>query len=419
MQGHNATTIRRLNRGMVLRLLNQQPHSRRQLARATRLRASTISLIVAELLAAGLVHEQPRPAARTPRPGRQEVPLALAPDGAYAIGVHIGIFGSQVALINARAEIIARRTELLPSPPTPAAVVAQLQRLTNDLIAETAIDPARLLGIGVGVLAYVEPERGLVRYADHLGWRDVPLAAQLAAATGLPVAIEHNVRSMALAEQLFGQQRDRGTFAFLNVGTGIGAALVVNGQLVEGHAHAAGQLGHLPVVPDGPLCSCGRHGCLDTIASMQAVRARAVALAGAHPNSTLAARIGEATGRYPESLVLELAAAGDSLAQTALTAGAEPLARALAMLLALIDPELIVVSAGASAYDHVLIPPLRAALAAVAALPTAIPPLVPSTFGRAQAVIGGAAVALQRLFDEPDHLIVEPPALDGAPVGVT
>jgi predicted NBD/HSP70 family sugar kinase len=412
MQGHNATTIRRLNRGMVLRLLNQQPHSRRQLARATSLRASTISLIVAELLAAGLVQEQPRPAARAPRPGRQEAPLALAPDGAYAIGVHIGIFASQVALTNARAEIVAHRTELLPTPPTPAAVVAQLQRLTTDLIGEAAIDRARLLGIGVGVLAYVEPEHGLVRSADYLGWRDVPLAEQLTAATGLPVAIEHNVRAMALAEQLFGQQGDRRTFALLNVGTGIGAALVVNGQLVEGHAYAAGQLGHLPIVPDGPTCACGRRGCLDAVSSMQALRAHALRLAATHPDSALAARLRDQPGRDPEGLLLELAAAGDAPARAVVAEAAGPLAQALAMLLALIDPELIVVSAGASRYDHVLIPPLRTALASVAPLPTEIPPLVPTTFGRAQAVIGGAAVALQRLFDEPDQLIIESPAPD-------
>jgi predicted NBD/HSP70 family sugar kinase len=418
MHGHNATTMKRLNRGTVLRLLLRGgPLSRRQIARATGLRTSTISYIVAELLAAGLVQEVATNGApaRAARPGRQEIPLALAPDGAYAVGVHVGIFGAQVALTNARAEIVAQQRELLPTPPAVPAVVAQIGRLINGLIIRAGIERARLIGVGVGVLAYVEPEQGLVRLAPSLGWHDVPLAALLRGALDLPVFLEHNVRAMALAEQLFGRWGDLRDFAFLNVGTGIGAALVVNGQLVQGHAHDAGQLGHLPVAPDGPLCACGKRGCLDAVASMQAVRERATALCQRHPDSPLARRLAAHPVLGRENRVLEMAAAGDPLARQSIEPGTEYLAGAVAHLLALLDPEAVIISAGASRYDHVLIPPLQQALTTRAALPGVAARLVPSSFGRDQAIVGGAAIALQRLFASPDMLpsLIRPAALAG------
>ena len=404
MRGHNARTMKRLNRGTVLRLLRRQSLSRLQLARTTGLQESTISLIVGELLADGLVREDGPPAPRARRRGRREVPLALHPDGAYAIGIHLGIFAAQVAVTNARAEMIAHVSEDLPSPPTPVAVVDHIRRLVRHVLLTAGVDPARLVGAGVGVLAYVEPASGVVRRADHLGWRDVPLAALLRDALGLPVAIDHNVRAMALAEQLYGRLGDLRDFAFLNVGTSIGAALVVNGRLVEGHAHDAGQLGHLLVAPDGPPCTCGRRGCLDAVASIRALRQRARELAEQRPGTPFGRRVLHHERSGQESVVLELAAAGDPLALACIEHGAEPLATVLAVLLALHDPEVVIVSAGASAHDAVLIPPLQAALVARAAVPDGAQCLAPSSFGRAQAVVGGAAVMLQLLFDAPDML---------------
>ncbi|MBI2940789.1 MAG: ROK family transcriptional regulator [Chloroflexi bacterium] len=417
MEGHNATTMKLLNRGVVLHhVLRLGPLTRRQLARKTGLRKSTISYIIAELLAAGLVREVPPLVGRPGRPGRQEALAELVPDGAYAIGVHVGILGSQVALTNARAQIVGWHTQRLPSPPTPQAVVAQITRLIDTLVASAGIDRSRLIGVGVGVLAYVEPDRGVVRLAPSLGWHDVPLAAVLQEAVGLPVRIEHNVRAMALAEQLFGRLGALRDFALINVGTSIGTALVVNGQLAPGHSHSAGQIGHLPVAEDGLPCVCGKRGCLDTVASWQAFDERAQDLARRHPDSAFAASIRPGSAPGPASAVLRLAGEGDTLACSIVDGVVEHLAVAVAYLLALLDPEVVVLCAGSSFYDHVLIAPVQRALtrrAAMAPVPDAR--IVPSSFGVAQAVVGGAAVALQRLFKSPDMLDL---LMAGRPAGL-
>jgi predicted NBD/HSP70 family sugar kinase len=404
MHGHNTTTVKWRNRGMVLALLRRAALSRRQLAERLALQTSTISLITGELLAAGLVREQQRARApRAVRPGRQEAPLELAPDGAYAIGIHLGIVASQIAVVNARGELLVHRQEPLPEQPTPAAVVRQLQRQIEQLALDSAIRE-RLIGVGLGVLAYVDPRRGIVRQADQSRWRDVPLAALLRQATGLPVLIEHNVRAMALAEQLYGRHEDLQNFAYLNVGVSIGAAIIVNGQLAEGHAYDSGQLGHLPVAANGPPCRCGRRGCLDTVASIRAIRQQTLALARQHPDSALARHL---AGRAPADIrfeMLDLASAGEPLARACLDQAAQPLARVLAPVLAVLDPAAVIVSVGERAHDEAMIESLRPALAAHAARSGEATPLLPSSFGNARAVMGAATVALRALFDSPDLL---------------
>ena len=201
-----------------------------------------------------------------------------------------------------------------------AGLVAQL-RLAVD-------GPVTRMGVGMG--GHIDTAKGIVRYAPFLDWRDVPLANNLSAATGLPVVIENDVNALAVAEQWFGAGIEVPSFAVVTIGAGVGCGMVINGQLLHGAVGLAGELGHVPVDPTGPACRCGNTGCVEAVAA----------------DSAILARVAEATGRGDLDIVMaaQLARQGDPAAAAAFTAAGRALGRALATVANLLNPHRIVLS---------------------------------------------------------------------------
>ena len=150
----------------------------------------------------------------------------------------------------------------------PAAVVAGIV----DLAAELATEPG-IRAIGLGVPGIVDGPAGVARWAANLGWRDVPFAPLIGERTGLDVALGHDVRNGALAEARWGAGRASRSVYFLAIGTGIAGGAVLDGVVDDGAGGQAGEIGHLVVVPGGPACNCGNHGCLETLASASRIAA--------------------------------------------------------------------------------------------------------------------------------------------------
>ncbi|MFF1460262.1 ROK family protein [Streptomyces sp. NPDC058330] len=246
------------NRSLVLATLyHEGPKSRSEIARESGLSAPTISALVADLEEDGLVADiGPRQGgARLGKPAR----LVRIEDDAVNLVVldlsHSDRFSG--AVLNLRGEIVERRDIQLGDALGTAAHDLVL-RLTADLI-ETA--PRRVLGIGVGSPGIID-DTGVIRLAAHLGWRDLPLAAELSDRFGLPAYVGNDVNLAALAVLHFRDARTQNLMV-ISIEHGVGAALVVGGKLVEGEQFAAGEIGHVTVDERGELCRCGRHGCLD------------------------------------------------------------------------------------------------------------------------------------------------------------
>jgi glucokinase len=243
---------------------------------------------------------------------------------------------------------------------------------------------ARALGgspIAAGVVTpgMVDEDSGVVGFAANLGLRDVPLRSLLEGRLGLPVAVGHDVRAAGLAESLLGAARDVDDFVLVPVGTGIAAAVVSGGRPVRGAAFAAGELGHIPVFPDGALCSCGQRGCLEVYASGVGLTRRYRAAGGVSAND--AAEVVALLGRDP----LADAAWGDAV---------RALGLGLATATLLFDPALIVLGGGLSAAGDVLIEPVAAALQDRLAWRSA-PALAASPLGSSGGRIGAAVLALR------------------------
>lgn len=274
------------------------------------------------------------------------------------------------------AEFVSRRTEAGRGP---ASVVAEIRRLARDLALSIA-DRCELVAVGVAVPGFVDPDNGVALASTNIGWKDVPLRRLLCGDLNLPVAVDHDVRSAGLAEARLGYGQDVADFAFVPIGTGIAVATVVDGIVWRGSTGRAGELGHIPVYPNGIRCECGRRGCLEAYASAAAITRRYAAASG---RALTAAEIGTRLST-------------DSIAAEVWTSAINALALALTTHICLFDPQLVVLGGGLAQAGQVLLEPLTVELSALLGT-TAPPPLRISQLGVDAGWLGAALLAWQQI----------------------
>jgi predicted NBD/HSP70 family sugar kinase len=297
-----------MTRTAVLALLARQgPLSRAEIAGRLELSPAAVTTITRKLLADGLVTEG---GPRTPRSGRPSIPLALVPDAAHAIGVQVA--HEHVTLVLSRLDATTVHAVTHQFDPEGAAPLGRLTELIRAEAGYAAANGLPLLGVGVAVPGVVEPETGTLRMSVRLGWTGMPLAALLREALGLPVLVDNDISAVTAAERLYGPGADCSDFLLVAIGQGIGLGMVLDGAPYRGAAGAAGELGHVPVLPDGPVCGCGNRGCLETQVSTGALLARARELGAVAENGDLAELLAAADGGVPEVVSL-LGQAGDLL----------------------------------------------------------------------------------------------------------
>ena len=265
------TTPKEINRQIALNLVREhQPISRADLARRMGVARGMVTPLVNELLAEGLIYEgAPGVAAR----GRKPTLLHLRSHDRLAVAVDVRFSQTHVMLCDFSAHMVA--LERLPTPSTPAELIAELApRIERMVAAHRGVGECE--GIGLVVPGMVDRRTGRLVHAPTLGWRDVDLRGDLAAATEMTVHIERDAVACALAQMWLGPREGstQDSFVYLTVSDGVGAGLVVNGVVVRGHRDAAGEFGHIPLSLEGPFCLCGSRGCLEAYTSNTAIVAR-------------------------------------------------------------------------------------------------------------------------------------------------
>lgn len=334
LKGKNMVDLRKSNRARILEVLFRHgPISRAEISKITGLTPPTITALANELFHEGLLEEAGIQDDRT-TVGRKRISLRLLPDSRLAIGVEIGVNNLLLGLVNLEGRIIKDRSVALDSA-EPDVVIAGTLRAVNELTE--GLLPGRIIGLGVGATGLVDSVAGNVRHSPNLNWRNVPLRSRLEQALSFPVVIDNNVRLMALGENMFFHNRgDVSRLALVHAGYGIGCGITINGQLYYGRSFGAGELGHTVLVPDGPVCSCGKKGCLEAVASGRAMTAL-------HARKT-----GCALPIYREALRELLAAGdrGDGIALEILRDAGAYMGLALANLSSLLAPDLIVIHGG-------------------------------------------------------------------------
>nr|WSX49038.1 ROK family transcriptional regulator [Streptomyces sp. NBC_00974] len=363
-------------------LLAESPLSRVELARRTGLSPTAVTKAARPLINDGYLHELP-PERTAPGAGRPVNPLSVTADREFFIGVKISahsLYGT-VCDLQARSRTHASRPL---DDRTPAAVCALLADLVTELLDTEPEYRARTRHLGIAVSGDVDHLRGRVRYSVLPGWQDVPLAETVAEATGLTVTVENDVKALTVAEHWFGEGIGTEYFALVTIGAGIGSGIVVNGRLLSGAYGVAGELGHISVDPSGPPCHCGSVGCVEAIASSDAILG-----AVCHD-----------TGRMDldfEGAVL-LARAGDPAAQRVFARAGQAIGVGIANLVSLVGPERVVVTGeGLDTYDlfgvHIKEAYAAHCFKAAAKCPLILRPLPWGEWAR-----GAAVVSIQALF---------------------
>ncbi|HEX3680484.1 MAG TPA: ROK family protein [Galbitalea sp.] len=272
--GRGNSDVRRHNLSLVLRLVHQSRGvPRSQLTRSTGLNRSTVAALVGELVERELLVEaEPDASNQVGRPS----PLALPGPRAIAFAVNPEIDATTVGVVGLGAVVLRRVRRPLDKSPTVADAVAVTAELVAELRAEFDTGHT-ILGIGAAVPGLVRARDGMVRLAPHLHWVDEPFAAELEAATGLPVFAANDANVGTRAESIFGAGRGVADLVYLNGGaSGIGGGIISAGRVLTGVEGYAGEFGHTVVATGGDLCHCGAVGCLET----EVRRDRLVALTG-------------------------------------------------------------------------------------------------------------------------------------------
>jgi predicted NBD/HSP70 family sugar kinase len=387
MHAGDATFLRRVNQAAVLELIREGgPISRSEIARRLHLSPATITRIVNDLLDNGIVLEGSPVHSQY---GRRPVLLEFNPRASLIIGVYVHQ-NMEGALSDLNGEILERR--VVPSVPGEAGVkrlIALVQQLRQ--VSRDCGSPVR--GVGIGAPSIVTFETGTVVWAPSLGWRNLPLKIRLEEAVGLPVFVENEVNLIALGESWQGVGQGLDNLICISLGAGIGAGIILNGQLFRGSHGAAGEIGYI-IPNEGCL---GRpydeFGCLESLAGSTGIVQRALdRLAGGEP-SVLGEREGfDASGPVVET-ILSAAREGDSLAKSVLSETLDYLSIGVANLICILDPDCIVISGDLAKFGDLFIGPIRSRLEGV--LPH-MPDMVLSELRTDAAVLGALAIALYK-----------------------
>lgn len=403
--GSNINLVKSHNlRAILLSLLQDGPISRVELADKLSLSNTTITNLISELLDQGIILEEQLKTPEKPRSvGRPRRMLRLVPSARYAVGVHIGVGILRVAITNLCAEIINGEIAKFDLTTSPDVVVADIVRLIELTLEKSKIERERVIGVGVGASGLVNYEHGINVLAPRLGWENVPIQHLMEIQLDLPVCVDNNVRTMALAEAFFGDGKGAGVLAFVYGRIGVGSGIVVNGQVFRGSGAGAGEIGHTTIIPQGgETCSCGNTGCLETLLSEPVWIQQAEKYAASHPNSTLAAYLQRADGRSKTDLIFLAATDGDEFTQQFIEDRSCYLGIALANLVNVLNPELIILGGMFAQGSDLILPIAEARMreAAFAGLGEKVK-LKVTSFGWRAGVIGAAALALTTFFYQP------------------
>ena len=330
------TTSREINRRIVLNVIREhQPISRADLARHLNITRGVVSTLVQELIAQGVIYEGATGEAAR---GRKPTFLHIRTGDRLAIAVDVRFTKTYLMLcdFSGRQLALEAHDTIFDVPDFIKDLSSRIRRILKTHGAKATCE-----GIGVVIPGMVDQRTGLILNAPALGWRGVEIRDKLASATGLPVQIENSGRACALAQLWLGRDEATGpnSFVFISVSDGLGVGMVVNGELVRGHDHIAGEFGHIPLSLDGPRCMCGSSGCWEAYISNLATLSRYFGwnLFKLSPNSLRDAGNSSFT-------VLDLVArarAGDAKALGAIQATARFLGLGLGSIVNTVNPDCI------------------------------------------------------------------------------
>ncbi len=342
-QRANRDLVKAINQNLILNILRREGTlSRTQLTEISGLSGGAVSQIITELLQNQWILEV---GAGDYTGGRRQTPLKLNPSIGYALGIKVMENRVVCAVTNFEARILYYYESVVETDGKPETICNALANIIQIVIKSSGLAHHQFLGVGVGLAGVIYADKGIVHYSPFFGWQDVPLAAMLQERVGLPVTIENDVNTLTLTEHLFGAGRHHREVIVITVGRGIGMGMILRGELYRGLQGGAGELGH--IVIDAGRVLAGQDGTLENLAADPAVLQSYEGL-NSRPLTDLTA-------------ITQAAMNGDPHAQAVLSLSGEYIGMAIANVVNLLSPEMVIISGeGIIAGDYRLKPMLKA-----------------------------------------------------------
>ena len=389
------TTPKEINRQIALNLVREhQPISRADLARHMGVARGMVTPLVNELLAEGLIYEG---TTGNPPRGRKPTLLHVRSHDRLAVAIDVRLSQTHVMLCDFSGQTVA--LERFATPTSPGELVAEMALRIGRML-ESHREAGVCEGIGLVVPGTVDRRTGRLVHAPTLGWRDVELRGALAEAAGIPVQIERDAVACALAMMWLGPMKGgaQDSFVYLTVSDGVGAGLVVNGEVFRGDRDAAGEFGHIPLALDGPFCLCGSRGCLEAFTSTPATVAR-------YLGRDLVSRESYAQLRDSTLTVTDLVAlarGGDPRALAALEESGRYLGVGIAIIINALSPARIVVGGELLSGWELVSPAMQAAITErTLTSGAAATPIIPEPADEQLRLRGAAALIIAPMFAAP------------------
>ncbi|MFD6129191.1 ROK family protein [Streptomyces diastaticus] len=352
-----------------------------EIARTTGLSAATVSNIVRELKEGGTVEVTPTSAG-----GRRARSVSLSGDAGIVIGVDFGHTHLRVAVGNLAHQILAEEAEPLDVDASAEQGFDRAELLVGRLLDATGVDRAKVAGVGLGVPGPIDVASGMLGSTSILpGWSGTQPAHALGERLGVPVAVDNDANLGALGELVWGSGRGVRDLAYIKVAGGVGAGLVIDGQIYRGPGGTAGEIGHITLDESGPVCRCGNRGCLETFTAARYVLPLLEPTHGA--------------GLTMEKVV-ELAQEGDPGCRRVVADVGRHIGSGVASLCNLLNPSRVVVGGDLAEAGELVLGPIRTSVGRYA-IPSAARQLevVPGSLGGRAEVLGALALALREMGD--------------------
>ncbi|CDQ38424.1 MULTISPECIES: ROK family transcriptional regulator [Virgibacillus] len=388
MQRGTFQLMKSVNKSIILnKIRTSEPISRAQIAKDTTLTPPTVSSIVKELIDQGIVMESELGKSMG---GRKPTMLHINSDAYYVVGVDAGPETVACMLTNLSGEVFERISSKVIKPTTNTKFLAVIKENIQKILHTSPIQSEKIIGIGVAMHGVVNVKDGVSQIAPNLGLSNIPIKQELEEAFGLTVRVENDARAMALGESWFGGHGGVHSMVAVNIGRGVGSGIIINKQLYHGAEDIAGEIGHMTIDINGPICDCGNPGCLQTFITGTAIADRAQSKLALENGSNLTGKKVFERAQHGERGYIEL------LQETGIIIGI-----GLINLIHLLNPEKIVLGGGVMKGEKFIFPHIKDTIKQRALTSKAKETEITITnLGDDATLLGAVALLLVELFNE-------------------
>ena len=344
-----------MNRRSVLELIRTNgPIHRAEIARTIDLSVPTIMKLTDVLEQNGLIKTIGKGESNA-RGGKRPDLLGFVPEHYHIIGVDVGRNTLKAILIDLGGKVYSKVSSKTGDDCSPNTVIPRLISLIDGVIQGSGIYKESIIGMGVGMPGLLDTETGQVIFSPDYHWENVDLLGPLRDRYEMSIILENSNRALAMGEKWFGAGKSSDYFICVNLGHGIGSAIIESGDVYRGSCGSSGEFGHITLEKDGPICDCGNHGCLETLASGNAIARQARELVNKDTSSIIMSLANGKKEAIDAKIVFDAARSGDSLAKSIVDTAIEYIGIGLASYINLLDPDLIILGGGVANAGEILL----------------------------------------------------------------